>query len=193
MRDTFIGVLFLVGMICGYLYLRQTASLIPSEVSKPLAQAKSQPGKSQSKFNQRKTGVRHAKSSNRHQHQQSKNHGQDEGTANHVAEAQELPSIYQEQSPEAVVAGSSVAGVAQPTSVAAEASTNSNRRPPRRKVVHGVPVDLWVLSKQNSLNVPNEEAPSELGMRVYVQCMELKKQGAKYVGKSECQSLLAHR
>jgi len=156
-------------------------------MSMPLAQSKSVQGKSKSKLNQSKTGVRHAKSSNRHQHQQSKNHGQDEGTADYVAEAQELPSIYQEQSPKPVVAASD-SGVA-----ASDAQKNSHRRSPRRKVVHGVPVDLWILSKQNSLNVPNEEAPSELGMRVFVQCMELKKKGAEYVGKAECQSLLAHR
>jgi len=188
MRDTFIGVLFLVGMICGYLYLRDTASLVPSGMSMPLAQAKkSVQGKSKSKINQSKTGVRHAKSSNRHQHQQSKTHREDEGSTNHVAEAEELPSIYQEQSPKPGVAASD-SGVA-----ASDSQNISNRRPPRRKVVHGVPVDLWVLSKRNSLNVPNEDAPSELGMRVFVQCMELKKKGAEYVGKTECQSLLAHR
>jgi len=174
MRDTLVAVLFIAGLAGGYFFMRDTASLSP----KLSAQAASQ------KFTQqRKTGVRHDQSANRDESQQSQNYRQDEGDAGQIAEAQSLPSIYQEQS-----AGQS----AQPTVKSKKIA--ASRRPPRKgKVLHGVPVEAWVLSRQNTFSVPTEEGPSELGMRVFVQCMELKKKGAEYVGQNECQSLLAHR
>lgn len=168
MRDTLVAMLIIGGILGGYLYTRNTASLVSPKIS---AQ------KAQPKFTQR-TGVRH----DQNESQQSKNHGQVEGDAEHVAEAQSLPSIYQEQG----------SGQSAPKSAVKNKSVVS-RRSPRKKFLHGVPVEAWVLSRQNTFSVPTEEGPSELGMRVFVQCMELKKKGAEYVGAQECQSLLARR
>ncbi len=174
MRDTLLGILFIGGIIGGYLYLRETNALVSPGMSQRTALQKQQKSE---------TGVRHAKSANNHEHQQSKNHEQDAGASVDLAEAESLPTIYKEQD-------------TKPAAPAVKkfATEVPERRPPRKsKFLHGVPVEAWILSKQNAVSMPTEEGPSEIGMRVFVQCLELKKKGSQYVGEEECRQLLARR
>lgn len=59
--------------------------------------------------------------------------------------------------------------------------------------MHGVPVQAYLNSKKNSLALGDGTENSDLGMRVFVQCMELKKRGPEYVGPRNCEALLAAR
>ncbi len=57
------------------------------------------------------------------------------------------------------------------------------------KVLHGVPVEAWVLSKRNKVNLNKVPPPAPGNLRVFVQCMELKKGETDELTERKCREL----
>ncbi len=59
------------------------------------------------------------------------------------------------------------------------------------KVIHGVPVDAWVLSTRDKVNMNKVPPPAPSQLRFFVQCMELKQGQADELKEKECRELAA--
>lgn len=59
------------------------------------------------------------------------------------------------------------------------------------KVVHGVPVDAWVLANRDKVNLNKVPPPAPGQLRLFVQCMELKSGEANELKEKECRELAA--
>jgi hypothetical protein len=111
-----------------------------------------------------------------------------EADSGRVAEVEGIHSIYAGKSVEAHSVGkkrSSRKARAVPNT--ASKATKNNQR----KYVHGVPVDQWLEWNKNRLRLGEVAAPSAEGLRLFVQCMEMKQGGPKSVAQSECIKLTA--
>lgn len=186
MRDTIIALLFVSGLAGAYYYLRQSGYVqeYPYQVSE-----KQNPKASlTSRKKIKQSGATHDANAHLEPNIQSQSHGQDARASVDVAAAEELPSIYESQGTGPGV-GTGSANAAPSQSVKQPVKAAARRK---QKVIHGVPVDAWVLSRQNALAGP-AAADTAGGMRVFLQCMELKKKGPEYVGQNQCEELLAKR
>ena len=54
-------------------------------------------------------------------------------------------------------------------------------------------MQAYVNLMKNNISLREVPENSDLGMRVFVQCMELKKRGPEYVGQRDCGALLGAR
>lgn len=99
------------------------------------------------------------------------NGSQAEGDSGSIAETENLNSIY-----------------SQNHEVGQTVAYRSKTRKPK-KVVIGVPVEAYVASRRNALGGGDVTAPEELGIRVFFQCMELKKEGPQTLAQRECSQL----
>ncbi len=61
----------------------------------------------------------------------------------------------------------------------------ASKRKARRKVIHGVPVDEFVALQRNRIETGNMPEETDLGMKLYLQCLELKK-NPELVAPREC-------
>jgi hypothetical protein len=58
------------------------------------------------------------------------------------------------------------------------------------KIVAGVPIQAYVRYKQKSLAVSMVPIPRNTGLRVFLNCMEVKQKGLSYAGEKECETVL---
>lgn len=97
---------------------------------------------------------------------------QGEGIAKQDSEGPQLPSLFKGTSRESV--------------------GRDHRRKDKSelsKVVYGVPTEEWAAERRNALPLRPITPESKDGMRIFVQCMELKKAGPSYVGNEPCNEL----
>lgn len=59
------------------------------------------------------------------------------------------------------------------------------------RVFHGVPVDAWVASRKDSVNLNKVAPPAPANLRFFLQCMELKEGYANELKEKECRELAA--
>jgi len=57
------------------------------------------------------------------------------------------------------------------------------------RVVHGVPVDAWVLSRRDKVKLDKVPPPAPSQLRFFVQCMELKGGQTSELQEKECREL----
>ncbi len=173
MRDTFVGILVLLSFVGGYFAFRgqaESVSVQPQNYPAPLAQT--QPNvspirKSPPKISKHLTKLNRKVIHERTKHSQSRsqqNDGHHQGSSSDIAEVEKLPSIYEDQEGR----------------VKQDDSTEST------KSVYGVPVDAWVLSSRNFVATKPADPKLAEGVRVFVGCVELKKEGAKELTKGDC-------
>jgi hypothetical protein len=60
----------------------------------------------------------------------------------------------------------------------------------KKNRVAGVSIQDYVSLKRNSLPLPEVTRDDGQGLRVFLNCMELKNKGLEYTGKAECDSIL---
>lgn len=183
MRDTIIALLVMSGIVGGYLYMKQ-AGLLPSSIQNAANLANQKSRQEKSRLSQHKKSSKGATHDHSNHDQQTQIDGQDEGASGDVAEAESLPSIYKSE------------GFSKSAAVAAgdqgKSRKSRGKKLAKKKVIHGVPIQDFIDSRQNAISMNNDGDEDDLGVRVILQCHELKKKGPEYVGKHECQSLLAH-
>ena len=189
MRDTFIFIGLVAAFAAGYWLTRGTASHVPAS-----------PAITQTKKPQPK-GVTHEGQSHA-KNPESPHSGEGEGAAVDVTETAQLHSIYEKREArqrrtapavsapivEAADAVEPFAPLAEPQAPLT-AEVEENRREEAPKVVHGVPVAAWTLSRRDSLPMGPTSPAAPEGVRVFLQCMELKKGGPQSLAQSECQAL----
>lgn len=166
MRDTLIGILVFLGAFGGYYYARQKGL---ANLKFPTVNPISSDKKSEVK------GATHDSNS---QGPDSKNtafrknpaHGKSEGSSTKASQDQGLPSIYWPK----------------------RHKLKSSGPAKKKKRVGGVDADAWALAREDSLAsyLPPSAPP---GMRIFIQCMELKNKGLEYIGPDTCRELLSRR
>ncbi len=188
MRDTLVAILVICGIVGGFYASRLTETAKPQEI---VLEAKNLPSTGNDAIAVQKTsdqrvevrrggksqkGVRHGKRTNKKHYQQVKAQREDEGAANNVVTAESVPSIYSEEQ--------------QPSGSAALNSSNGGvSATTAPKVVHGVPVEGWVRSHRNSLSPATVTDETGEGMRLFVQCVEVKKRGTTPLSERQCGAL----
>lgn len=180
MRDTIIGILVFLSVVGGYFAFRSKTEPAVSSQPQPsnalLAHIQTNPSpirKSSPKISKRLTKItRKAINHERTQHRKSRafqDDGHHQGSSGTFDEAEKLPSIYEDQE-------------------GRFSELNTSESP---KSVYGVPVDSWVLSRRNSIVTEPADPKLAEGVRVFVGCVELKKEGAKELTKRDCAKIAA--
>jgi hypothetical protein len=182
MSDSLIALLLLAVIAGGYFFLRKN-DLLVSHVEVPQVTAQNSGShKRSSRYashgakSKTSQGAKHGEKSNRDDVEQAANQRQDEGSSDDVAEAEKLSSIYQGKQGDG-------------SAVTADNGVAENREGIRPTVVHGVPVDAYVLSRKDAINTSGMPQDTPQGLRVFLQCMELKKEGASPLDEKNCHSL----
>jgi len=165
MRDTLIMVAILGLVALGL------AEFKKYEIPFPTLKSTAKAGRDQKKISNNNSGVKHEGTGHQHDFE-TQSAGSDEGFASNAEEGEKLPTIYSGQESDS------------------QSSVNdSEPRKKAEKVVQGVPLESFVLSHKNSLGLSAVVEDTSPSMRVYVQCMEVKKKGLEYTGQEECQRL----
>lgn len=170
MRDTLITITLLGAVIGGYFYF--TDGRIAPNIGKPAASTPSQAFVWENQSNGGKNDRRHQKS------------GRGQGEADFQSgeidsgdreEIQRITSIYpaQKRSRSAKLGKSGTAGTRK-----------------QRKVVHGVPLQAFAESQRDRIDFKSVPGPNKEGLRVYLQCMELREKGTTPLQENECDRLL---
>jgi len=173
MRDTIIGLVVLLSVIGGYFSFRtkteqttlnQQSQAAPLELSSnTYSRIKKSPPKI-SHLSKRITRKVIHESTKHSQSKQNQNDGYHQGSRGETSEVEKLPSIYEDQEERV-------------SQIDSSESTKS---------VYGVPVNAWVLSHRNSIKTVSSDPRLAQGVRVFVGCVELKKEGAKELTKGDC-------
>lgn len=110
-------------------------------------------------------------------------HREDEGSSISADEIESIASIYQDQE-----------GQREQQPESAVSATN-NELPKSRPIspIPGVKVAAWVRSNSNHLKTDVPDPRIGAGMRVFVNCVELKKKGASPLEQRECDRVLAKK
>lgn len=179
MKDTFLALALIGGVVGGYFYL--TDGQLAPEVGRPSVEARKDfvwknvgPGTKHGR-----KGGRYGKGSDSSHADQAQGFGAGEGIAGNDSEIEGLTSIY----PVKKRAGES-------RSAKVAANGKSARAAKKRKVVHGVAVEAWAAAQQNRIALHGKPQAPPKGLRVFLQCMELKKQGPEALNQRQCESLL---
>jgi hypothetical protein len=179
-RDTFVAILVVGVMVGAYVRFGKHLTLGP-EIGRPSKVATVDQRRGPSPHSRSKQGVMNGEASNRFHTEQAQGHGEDEGAAVDAAEIESLTSIYQgpRRKP------------SRPAGVKAVQENSKFRSPdkPAKKVLYGVPVEDFVLARQDNLPAPVAADTGEASVRVFVQCMELKKDGPEGLAERECARL----
>ena len=130
-----------------------------------------QAGKGRKNFSKNNPGANNERTSNQHDFETS-SAGSDEGYSSDSEQAQNLNSIYPGKE-----------------SVSQSSVVDSKSRAKAEKVVHGVPISLYIASHKNSLGLSAVVEDTSPAMRVFVQCYEVKSKGLRQAGEKECQRL----
>lgn len=107
--------------------------------------------------------------------------GEDEGTSISTDEIESLASIYQNQEGRKSYESESVGSP--------EELHESQSRSP----IPGVKIAAWVRSNQNRIHTEIPDPKVGSGMRVFLNCVELKKKGMSPVDRQDCAQVLAHK
>jgi hypothetical protein len=124
---------------------------------------------------------------NRNAVKQTANPRSGEGATVAAAEAAGVPSLYEEQTGRSAEPAELISG--SDTNTAAVSSQTAATAPEKKKVLYGVPVQAWLLSRRNALSVPAVGDRPPPGLRVFLQCWEMKKHGPKSLDERECGEL----
>ena len=165
MRDTIFGMLLVVGLYFGWSAMKKSE---PTGALLP-----QEPKLSKTYQGEPNERPNHASS------RQARHHGQSKRSSEPSSEIEGLPSIYQDQEEQRY----------EPT----VDSKNSDSPKPEFGAIKGVPIRAWV---QNRTALPNAKFtayPTDEKMRVFVQCMEVKKKGMESVSESDCNGLIAKK
>ncbi len=112
--------------------------------------------------------------------------GSEEGGSSSFEQAESLPSIYQDEELE-----STRSAVNLEDEINSESDENSPNRQ-KQPVVYGVPVASWLKHSKNQL--PSKvEAPTQQGVRVFFNCMELKEDRTAPLSQKECKEIAVSR
>jgi hypothetical protein len=171
MSDSLIALGVIAIIIGGYLFLRNRGWM-EDTLRSPQPEVVATIGKAKTTKLKKKTIGAYAHEISNHRSKQSENRRKNEGATGDFATVESLPSIYQEKFTKRSVKVS---------------SHNSDGTKP--KVLYGVPVDAWVRSQANSFGMPVSSDVGDLNVRVFVQCMELKKEGAEALTQTQCKPL----
>ncbi len=177
MRDSLIALLFLTAFFGGYYYARKSGYGFIG-MNATFSQKGS---KTKGEIHDSKSNLRTGESAKGDGIQ---GHGQGEGASVDGSEAEGLPYIYATQE--------YAKRRKQPRSEPPlKSNDDSLERAPQRPSITGVPVDDWVLAQRDSIHYSYLEEPADLSMRIFVQCMELKRKHLEYLGADGCQDLIA--
>ncbi|MSP19450.1 MAG: hypothetical protein EXR74_07755 [Bdellovibrionales bacterium] len=192
-RDTVVVFLMLLGGIGVYFTAKQFQenNKVLSTSSKPVSHAshsrKKILGKKTSQNNVQ--GENNESTDNRSRDQvesASESIGSEAGASSSFEEIEGLSSIYQSEEPE--LSRQSVTSEAQNNSEVSE-NVVEKEKP---SFVYGVPVVAWLKHHKNRL--PSKVDPTDVsGMRVFFNCIEFKKQGAKSLTQGECKEIAISR
>lgn len=159
-----------VGIIIGgYLGFKSqlTANHIPS------------PSQTVSKKNQQSLGVSKHESTNHRRHEQKRIARPSKRAAGEVTESDQLPHLYQTEDE-----SESVSAVEETEDLA---SSEQSAAP---TVIAGVPVAAWVKENRGKLKEAQVTAPTQQNLRLFLGCLELKKE-ASGTDKYTCEKILA--
>ncbi|NDD05512.1 MAG: hypothetical protein EB078_11440 [Proteobacteria bacterium] len=177
MRDSVITFGIFGILIGGFIGLRNHQVNSKTKIASP---AKSSSQHTVSKNNQNILGESQHESSNYRRHEQNWSSESRTRTSGEVAEVDHLPHLYEAEESEL---GLSV----EEGSDELAASEQLSEAP----VIAGVPVAAWVRSHKNTLKDAVVSGPAPNGLRLFLGCMELKKQGTRSAEKENCEKLLA--
>lgn len=182
MRDTFLGLLLLAGMVGAYAYFQKSDLGKPKLGSAPSARATHAANSKRGVNPQHGKGRHEGTNPFESKRAETLQPGEGDSVASTEAEGG-LPSLYEDEER---------SGPAE--SSAAVTSGEPVRRPRRAtKVVHGVPVDTMARARRDKLPLPAVTADSGSGLRVFFQCLELKRQGTEALTERECSRLVARQ
>lgn len=179
MRDTMIALLVLGSLIGAYFYFQDSISFgphvgTPSSISQNNLEKQvlnSDPKRIQTQ------GV-HDEGTDQGYSEQSAEFREGEAPSIEVAESKGLYSIYKGKSKKRLEQQD------EPSEHPVKAASA------KEKVVHGVPLQAWVRSQKNKILLPAVTADTGNGLRVFLQCLELKQKGPEYLERGECKALL---
>ncbi|MBI4405674.1 MAG: hypothetical protein HY537_16060 [Deltaproteobacteria bacterium] len=174
MRESVIALIVLAGILTAVIKLNHNGNLLPN-VGSPAQMAV--PSKQDSDL--KKKGVTHERA-NQRTHFKAQNTREETvaaesagGDASPFGESQNLPSIYESE--------------AFTVSAAEKENSATGQQAKGKKVLHGVPLEAWVLSQKNAIAWPVSADESQL--RLFLGCMEWKKKGLSPVEPRECRAL----
>lgn len=169
MRELLILVASVGFIIGGYLGFKSqlTANHIPS------------PSQTVSKKNQQSLGVSKHESTNHRRHEQKRIARPSKRAAGEVTESDQLPHLYQTEDE-----SESVSAVEETEDLA---SSEQSAAP---TVIAGVPVAAWVKENRGKLKEAQVTAPTQQSLRLFLGCLELKKE-ASGTDKYTCEKILA--
>lgn len=188
MKETLFTLAMIGGIAVGaYYYFDEHGTLAPRI---PIASSSSEK-KAEEPFqwkNESLKHAQHAKGARAHEktnqiHSQSiEGTDSNEGSSVGLTKTASLPTIYSSKSKRA--------GKRLKARIKAKTASKSKKK--EKKIIHGISVEGWALSQQNALPSDNYEQGNE-GMRVYLQCLELKGHSTKTLDKRDCNKLLVRR
>jgi len=183
-RDTIITVLILGGLVSGYMYYTE-GGIIGPQVGTPFQGSTTLPNieadKGMDAYVNASQGVQNDYESDQGNFDQDADSTEDEGSADQVAKSKSLYSIYKRKKESRIT---------QPSD---RHQKSNHQKKSKSKVVHGVPVEDWVLAQQDNILLPAVSPNAEDGLRVFFQCLEIKRKGPEYLEKNECKALLVRR
>jgi len=179
-RDTIIAILVLLGTTTLYFSAKQyqkSHSVLPTS-SKLVTQTKT--------LHQ---GEHNESASHRGRQQVEsdiESNGSEEGSSSSFEQAESFPSIYQDEEPEL-----SRSAVNLEEEIESESNESAVVKP-KQPVVYGVPVASWLKHQKNRL-ASKVEAKNPTGMRLFFNCMELKKEGTEPLSQRDCKEIAVSR
>lgn len=112
--------------------------------------------------------------------------GSEEGGSSSFEQAESLPSIYQDE--ESELSGSAVDLEEKIESESHESTADK----PKQPVVYGVPVASWLKHNKNRL-ASKVELKNPSGVRLFINCMEIKKEGTQALTQRDCKQIAVSR
>ncbi len=192
MRDTLIGLFLIVGLGMGYWLISRSSDAIT-----PLESTLGNSGTSKSS-RYTKQGVHNERKNSKQigrDQKFAKNTNHQTGSAAADLESEGVHSIYS-QGPRK--SRSSVKPSSQFTAlpdgiVDADAPLNKSEtaKVSKSPVIHGLPVDDWILSRRDSISLQKVSPPAPSQLRFFFQCMELKEGVTNELKEGECRALAA--
>jgi len=183
-RDTFIALLFISSIVVSYAFLKRNGYLINSVERFQQAQISNR--HTQPLSGRRKGVKQNGETANSYHYRQDPQSEQAQGSPIDAVETEGLPSIYE---------GTGVAQARKSSKPNPVAETSEPKEASRagRPAIPGVPVEAFVQYRRKNFTLPEVVGQEPEGLRVFVQCLELKEKGPKYMGVRECEKMLANR
>jgi hypothetical protein len=188
-RDTILGALIIGALLWSVVSLKTLKRIMPGALppvatdSKSSVRPESDSKLAQHPLRHRPNGLYSFKGEISERHRKSgktKIHPESTGSPGDAAEIEKLSSIY---APESGPVPVSTAGITNSD------AKNSNDSVSPRTAIPGLPVKAYVQYKKNSIYMPTVTAPTDGGLRVFVNCMEVKPKGLTYTGEHKCETL----